>query len=690
MNDIKKLKSGIKQKVILIIGASILVMMLIGIGLAFFLGTTLLRNTIGRQYDQMASGLAISIAADLSGEIEDVETYAARPLWRDAAEGANLKYKLTDKGSLAVYFDNMDKKWAASDKESALVKEYIDNRAALSMHDILKIRGNIAELIITDKFGGIVAASDKTSDFYQADEGWWQKAYNDGKGGVYISNAEFDKSSQKWVVSIAVPIKDANDAVIGICKNSISIDRLFGRLADFKIGRTGHAFVIDKNGIIIFHSGIEPMKVRDYEIVDVKKLLSGKKHYAVIYNAESHPKKMFVSFAKIKPSHALPADTDWLVVINQDAIETLEPLYAFIAQLVMITVILLILIVPVGAFFGNIFVKPIHELNLATEKIMEGDWNYTLNIKTGDEIEQFADAFNEMLGNLKDRQEQLLHAKNELEAFSQNLEKKVEERTRQLTEIQEATLNILEDLTEAKVKLEKEAKALEDALKTKSEFTSMVSHELRTPLAAIKESIALVLDEITGPASPDQKNFLGMAKRNVDRLTRLINDILDFQKLEAGKIVFNIREGNINEVVKETAASMAPLVREKGLDFVLELSENLPIIKFDKDKIIQVLTNLLNNAIRLTQKGGITITTTAEDNVVKVAMKDTGPGIKKEDIPKLFQQFEQLEKGVDRKTGGTGLGLAISKDIVEQHNGKIWVESEYGMGTTFYFTLPIR
>jgi signal transduction histidine kinase len=686
----QKTKSGIKQKVIFTISISILIVMITGIVLTYFLGAALFRNTIGKQYEQMASGLAVSIAADLAGEIEDVETYASRPLWRDVVEEINSRYKFTDKESLALYFNDMDKKWAASDNESALVKEYVDNRIALSMRDILKIRGNIAELFITDKFGGLVAASDRTSDFYQADEDWWQKAYNDGKGEVYIGNAEFDASSKKWVVSIAVPIKDRNGVIIGICKNAISIDRLFGRLADFKIGQTGHAVVIDKNGIIVFHSGIEPMKVRDYEIVDVKKLLSGKDHYSIINNAESHPKKMFVSFARVKPSHALPADTDWLVLINQDAFETFRSLHVFIVQLVVITIILLILIIPIGSFFGELFAKPIHKLRMATEKIINGGWDYVLNIKTGDEIEEFADTFNEMLQNLKNKQEELLSAKNELEKISQDLETKVEERTRDLNLTQEATLNILEDLTEAKAKLEKEAKALEEALRIKSDFTSTVSHELRTPLAAIKESISIVSDGTTGPIGQEQKEFLDMAKRNVDRLNRLINDILDFQKLEAGKIIFNMREDDINEAVSEAARTMAPLAQGKGLDLVIDLADNMPHVRFDRDRIMQVLTNLISNAIKFTEKGNITITTKIFSNVIEVSVEDTGTGVKEEDMPKLFQHFEQLEKGVNRKTGGTGLGLAISKGIIEQHRGKIWAESELGKGAILKFVLPIK
>ncbi|MDP2922867.1 MAG: ATP-binding protein [Candidatus Omnitrophota bacterium] len=242
---------------------------------------------------------------------------------------------------------------------------------------------------------------------------------------------------------------------------------------------------------------------------------------------------------------------------------------------------------------------------------------------------------------------------------------------------------------EAKAKLEEYSSQLEGSSRIKSDFTSMVSHELRTPLSAIKEGIAIVLDKTAGEINAEQKEFLEIAKRNVDRLTRLINDVLDFQKLESGRTVFNIEENDINEVVKEAQETMVPLAAEKGLYFILKLSEELGKIKFDKDRITQVLANLVNNAIKVTEKGGITVRTGKKDNAILVSVQDTGPGIKNEDIPQLFQRFVQLEKGIYRKPGGTGLGLAISKEIIAAHKGRIWAESEFGKGATFYFTLPV-
>jgi PAS domain S-box-containing protein len=243
------------------------------------------------------------------------------------------------------------------------------------------------------------------------------------------------------------------------------------------------------------------------------------------------------------------------------------------------------------------------------------------------------------------------------------------------------------DITDSK-KAEKEMK---EAVEMKSTFISTASHELRTPLTSIKEGLNLVYSETTGPLNDDQKEFLGIAKRNVDRLARLINDVLDYQKMTAGRMDFNMKSASINKAVTLVEETMRPLTKEKGLDFIIELDQAIPAVNFDEDKIIQVLTNLVNNAIKFTETGSIKITTSRGDNNIITAVKDTGDGIKQEDVPRLFQEFEQLvTKDNYRKTGGTGLGLVISKKIIENHGGRIWAESEYGKGTTFYFELPME
>lgn len=247
---------------------------------------------------------------------------------------------------------------------------------------------------------------------------------------------------------------------------------------------------------------------------------------------------------------------------------------------------------------------------------------------------------------------------------------------------QTVAMELFIDITERK----NTEKRLLESLKIKTDFTNVVSHELRTPLSAIKEGVCLVTDDTADPLNARQKELLEIVKNNIDRLSRLINDILDFQRLDTGRMEFRPEENNINEVVRLAVQTVMPLAANKSLNIVLNLEENLPLITFDKDKIVQVLTNLLNNSLKFTGKGNIMVATSREQNTIKVSVRDTGPGVKAADLPKLFVEYGQIE----RMTGGTGLGLAISREIIEAHGGKIWAESELGEGFTVHFILPAR
>ena len=153
---------------------------------------------------------------------------------------------------------------------------------------------------------------------------------------------------------------------------------------------------------------------------------------------------------------------------------------------------------------------------------------------------------------------------------------------------------------------------------------------------------------------------------------------------------YDIRDHDMKRTVQEAAESLKFLSAPKGLELRLEFGELLPKMKFGKDSIIQVLTNLVSNAIKFTSKGSVTISVQRENNEMHVEIRDTGPGIKSEDISRLFQPFEQIDLEKGRSKGGTGLGLAISKEIILAHGGRIWAESEIGKGSTFHFTLPIQ
>lgn len=221
-------------------------------------------------------------------------------------------------------------------------------------------------------------------------------------------------------------------------------------------------------------------------------------------------------------------------------------------------------------------------------------------------------------------------------------------------------------------------------------FSSTTSHELRTPLASIKMAVDLIAQLTAGQLDEEAANYLGVAKRGVDRLSRLINDILSLSKLESGAEILRTEPKQINDIIREAAETQKLVAEQKGLYLKAELAPDLPPVMLNADKITQVLTNLLNNAIKFTKQGGVTVTSCMgrEAGSIEVCVRDTGTGIVKEDIGKLFQKFQQLANS-DSQVSGTGLGLAICKEVIARHQGSIWAESEWNQGSSFIFTLPI-
>ncbi len=246
-----------------------------------------------------------------------------------------------------------------------------------------------------------------------------------------------------------------------------------------------------------------------------------------------------------------------------------------------------------------------------------------------------------------------------------------------------------EHLKEEKARMEKKLETLEELNKMKSEFVSTVSHELRTPLAIIKDVIMLLIDGIVGPIKEKQKDLLMKAKHNIARLNNIIEELLDISRIESGKIKMHYSLINLNDLLMDSFAFFKKLAEGKGIDLKYNLPRSQINIFIDAERISQVITNLINNAIKFTEQNGkIKVEVKIFETKVRVGIIDTGIGIAKRDLPKIFNKFVQLvnESRAERK--GVGLGLSIAKELVEKNGGEIWVESELGVGSKFYFTLP--
>lgn len=222
----------------------------------------------------------------------------------------------------------------------------------------------------------------------------------------------------------------------------------------------------------------------------------------------------------------------------------------------------------------------------------------------------------------------------------------------------------------------------------KTDFISLVSHELRTPLTAMKGATDNLLDELGGELSAIQRECLSIIKRNIDRLARLISDLLDVSRIEAGKIQLNKQSVKIGMIIDDVFSLLKQPAKDKIITLVESYAADLPLVEADPDKITQVITNLVGNALKFTPSGGkITVGVALIQGYLRVNVIDTGLGIPHQDLEKIFDKFYQVAGEQQKK--GTGLGLPICKGIVEKHGGKIWAESELEKGSKFSFTLPL-
>jgi signal transduction histidine kinase len=292
--------------------------------------------------------------------------------------------------------------------------------------------------------------------------------------------------------------------------------------------------------------------------------------------------------------------------------------------------------VIVAFFMAGIISKPIKELHSAVREISKGNFKMRVNIQTHDELAEFGDAFNNMSSALSE----------------------TEEKRRQID-------------------------------KVKTEFLSITSHELRSPMTPMRAQLQMLLGGYFGKLSAKQKESVEIVLRNTERLDKILLDFLEISRIEAARLKFSFTKTNLGPHVKRVVEELRGFMPEKH--FVIELKmPELPDFEVDPDRVMQVLRNLINNAVKFVPDTGgkITVSVQPKEDYLLFMVKDNGVGIGDENKKRIFEPFFQEEQTMYRKYQGTGLGLAICRGIIESQKGKIWFDSIRGKGTTFYFTVP--
>lgn len=375
-----------------------------------------------------------------------------------------------------------------------------------------------------------------------------------------------------------------------------------------------------------------------------------------------------------------------------------------------LVIILVVSVITTSLIFAKSILKPLGELTKGAGIIGKGGLEHKVEVKTKDEIGELANAFNRMTSILTSNLKTITashdelnkeiterkQAEEELRKLKEELEVKVAERTKELQESvqklnkgQKAMLLMVEDLNQTSKELKKANIKLKGLDHLKSMFIASMSHELRTPLNSIIGLTGIILQGISGKITEVQRKELMMVKNSANHLLVLINDIIDVSKIEAGKVELVIEELDLSELIQEVSNSFKIAVDKKGLKLSLETPERL-IIKSDKRRAKQVIINLMSNAVKYMDKGEIEIKAAKKDECVEVSVADTGIGIKKENIKMLFKQFSRIHVAGMTRVEGTGLGLYISKKIADLLGGEIEAKSEFGKGSKFTFTLPLK